>query len=181
MKKEFLPNTNNMKVETIKLVDWNQPEVGLIVAENEEWLLMKHIPVDYFVDGYKLYNKTFISQRHHTVEEQKIEYVLNLKGCQPCLPTDFTFADSVGLLLWVEARYGLFEFQDDEESMLVYGKMKKTFPEYFLIDFINSDGVVDHFYDYPFKRDQVRIITFGTDYHQSIRLLWLDNQKISKN
>lgn len=170
-----------MRVETILLVGWENPEMGVVITENEEWLLMKHIPVDYLVDGYKIYKKEFITKREHGTDEQKIAYVLGLKGCMDNAPDEFIFSDSTGLLLWVEKYYGLFEFQDDEESMLIYGKIKKIYTEYFLIDFINSDGIIDHFYDYPFKCNQVRVITFGSDYHQSIRLLWLNNQKISKN
>ena len=49
-----------MKVETYKIKGWREKETGLLIAENEEWVLVKHIPVDYMVDGYKLYQKKFI-------------------------------------------------------------------------------------------------------------------------
>ena len=52
-----------MKVETYRVTGWEDVERGLIVAENDEWLLVKHIPIDYIVDGYKLYRKAFIASR----------------------------------------------------------------------------------------------------------------------
>ena len=48
-----------MKVESFKIIDWEDSEQGLLITENENWILVKHIPVDYVVDGYKLYKKGF--------------------------------------------------------------------------------------------------------------------------
>ena len=40
-----------MKIEAFKIKGWSVKETGLVVAENEDWLLVKHIPIDYVVDG----------------------------------------------------------------------------------------------------------------------------------
>lgn len=32
-------------------------ETGMLLFENDEWILVKHIPVDYQIDGFKIYNK----------------------------------------------------------------------------------------------------------------------------
>lgn len=49
-----------MRVERFEIQDWEEPQTVLLLAENEEWVLVKHIPVDFVVDGYKLYKKQFI-------------------------------------------------------------------------------------------------------------------------
>ena len=113
-----------MRVETFQMIDWEEPEVGLLIDENEEWLLVKHIPVDYVIDGYKVFKKEFIESRDRGENEQKIEKVLHLKKVDINKPDGFEFSDAAGLLQWVESTYGLFEIQDDE-SELTYGRICK--------------------------------------------------------
>ena len=69
-----------MRVERFEIQDWEEPQTGLLLAENEEWVLVKHIPVDFVVDGYKLYKKQFILSRSNGAEEQLIARVLKLKN-----------------------------------------------------------------------------------------------------
>jgi len=54
------------KVETYEVTYWEDSESGLLIAENEEWILVKHIPVDYVIDGYRLYKKEFVAKRERT-------------------------------------------------------------------------------------------------------------------
>lgn len=163
-----------MKVETYKIKDWEETETGLLIAENEDWLLVKHIPVDYVVDGYKLYKKSFIESRVNTEEERQKEKVLGLKGVSTDLPEGFVFSDAIGLLSWVEAHYDMFEFQGYEESELTYGKLLEADGDKLVIDSIAADGTVDYGYPYHEGVGEIRVISFETDYHTSIRLLWKD-------
>lgn len=41
-----------------------------------------------------------------------------------------------------------------------------------LIDMVNSDGTLDTENDCEFTISKIRVITFETDYHTSVRLLW---------
>ena len=59
-----------MKVEKYKIKDWDDSESGLLVSENDDWILVKHIPVDYVIDGYRLYKKEFIENRISTKNEK---------------------------------------------------------------------------------------------------------------
>lgn len=165
-----------MKVETFIIKDWEDAETGLIIEENEEWVLMKHIPVDYLIDGYKLIRKSAIEERVHSSIETNIERVLKLKKINTNKPANFKFGDTLSLLKWTEANYEILEFQDDSESELIYGKLKRVEGDDFTIDFINADGTVDPLFDYEFSLEAIRIIAFDSDYHQSIRLLYQDNQ-----
>jgi hypothetical protein len=161
-----------MKVETFKIKGWKSRETGLVIMENEDWVLVKHIPVDYVVDGYKLYRKKFIKKRKTKVNEGKIAMVLGLKKIALNAPTSFQFTDTHTLLKWVEDQYGLFEFQESNEEDLYYGKFNKVEDQDFVIDSIDSDGELDTEYDFVFSFDDVRTITFDTDYFKSIKLMF---------
>ncbi len=164
-----------MKVETFLVKDWDEPETGLVIDENNDWILVKYIPVDYLIDGYKILKKSAIEERMHTSVEIKIEKVLKLKKVTDTRPNGFEFSDTLNLLKWAEANFEILEFQDESESELIYGKLKRVEGDDFTIDFINADGTVDPLFDYEFSLESIRIISFDSDYHQSIRLLYTDN------
>ena len=166
-----------MRVETYQMIDWEEPETGLLIDENEEWVLVKHIPVDYVIDGYKLYKKEYIQSRGRGESEQKIEKVLLLKKVDTKKPDGFEFSDTAGLLQWVERTYGLFEFQDEEESEVTYGRINTLEGGNLTIDMIDADGAVEEAAEFDNNIHEIRIITFGTDYHISIGLLWKDRNK----
>lgn len=166
-----------MRVEEYRIKDWEDTERGLLIDENDNWILVKHIPVDYLVDGYKIYKKEFLEERIRTTKEEEIEKVLRLKGIRQEAPVGFKFTNTIGLLDWVESKFGIFEFQDDDESELFYGKRNRINENTLIIDMINSDGSVALEYDYEFEINSIRVLTFETDYHQSIRLLWMDQLK----
>lgn len=166
-----------MKVENYKIVGWEDSEQGLLIAENEDWILVKHIPVDFVVDGFRLYKKEFVEERLRTEKEEQVELVLKLKKIDIELPETFEFSDTIGLLNWVESKYGIFEFQDENETELFYGKINRVEKDVLVIDMIKSDGSVEINYDYEFDISDIRVLTFETDYHTSIQLLWKDKLK----
>ena len=161
-----------MRVETFKIEDWESPERGLIIDENEDWILVKHIPVDYVIDGYKIYKKSFITERTNSDYEQKIERVLKLKNTSLNKPTNFQFSSTLELLKWAEMTYEILEFQDYSESELFYGLLNNVDGDEFTINMVKSDGSIDPEFDVQFSFESIRVITFETDYHKSIRLLY---------
>lgn len=160
-----------MKVEKFKIKGWKKKETGIVISENEDWILVKHIPNDYVVDGYKIYNKTFIKRRKPISEEDNLTIVLKLKNVNLNIPDNFKFSSTLDLLKWSEKKYGLFEFQDDSETELFFGKLNKILGHEFVIDMILSDGTFENEYEFNFLIDEIRVITFETDYFESIRLL----------
>lgn len=165
-----------MKVETYKIKGWEEKEVGLLIDENEDWVLVKHIPVDYVIDGYKLYRKSAIKKRKSKSKEDKISRVLQLKNIKTNTPDTFTFENVLEVLKWSEEKYGLFEFQDTEAE-LFYGKLNRVIGDMFHIDMITSDGRIEKDYNYDFLTDDIIVITFETDYFKSVRLLMNDELK----
>ncbi|WP_298122226.1 hypothetical protein [Flavobacterium sp.] len=160
-----------MLIEKFKLKGWKKKETGILIFENENWILAKHIPIDYTVDGYKIYNKKFIKKRKAISNDDKLVIVLKLKKLNLEKPKDLKLDSAFDILKWSENKYGLFEFQDDSENELFYGKMNKIIGNEFIIDMILSNGKIETEYDFNFLIYEIRVITFETDYFESIRLL----------
>jgi len=166
-----------MKVESYKIKGWKKREIGLLISENDNWILVKHIPVDYVIDGYKLYQKKHIKKRTTETQEKKIERVLKLKKENLSKPENFEFRNALEMLVWSEKSYGLFEFQDKKETELFYGKINSTKKDTLIIDMIKSNGKIEYNYDFNFSLDKIRSITFESDYFKSIQLLMFDEIK----
>ncbi len=165
-----------MKVETYKIHGWKEKEIGLLIDENEDWILVKHIPVDYVIDGFKLYRKSAIKKRKSKKKEALISRVLKLKNIETELPKNFDFKSQIELLKWSENQYGLFEFQDNDAT-LFYGKLNEIDGTYFTIDLIHPNGAIEKGYDYDFSIEDISAIAFKTDYFESIKLLMNDELK----
>lgn len=149
--------------------------MGLVLAENDDWVLVKHIPADYVIDGYKLYRKKFLESRASSEAEEKVARVLLLKNVQNEAPANFRFRDAAGLLKWVEQNYGLFEFQDEEECELYYGKINKMENGMLVIDMVDADGHVETDEDLDHVIELISVIAFGSDYLYSLGLLTKDH------
>ena len=169
-----------MKVEKFKIAGWKYPEIGLLIDENEEWVLVKHIPVDYVIDGYKLLRKEYILKRTSTKKEKSVELVLSLKGIKEDKPEGFKFKDVVQTLQWSQEKYGLFEFQDETESELFYGRINEVSEGLLIIDMIKSNGKEEKAYDFTFELNQIRVITCETNYFHSIQVLWRHQKEAKK-
>jgi hypothetical protein len=168
-----------MNVESIEIHGWNEVQTGLIISETDQWLLVKHIPVDYMIDGFRIYNKKFVNRRSNGTKEKLIERVLSLKSETTEKPISLDFTEVSGLLQWSERTFGIFEFQDDDETELFYGRMNKITADNFLvIDSIFADGSVEYNYDFEFSINEIRVVGFESDYFNSIRLLWMDENQI---
>ncbi|CAL2083190.1 conserved protein of unknown function [Tenacibaculum sp. 190524A02b] len=165
-----------MKIERYKIKDWEEEELGVFLDENEEWILVKSIPVDFQVDGYKLIKKEYIEERIAD-ENPVLQKVLELKNLTFENPENFDFKSTIEFLKWVEEKYGCFEFQDEIEDELFYGILKEVNKESFYIDSITSKGTIDLDFDVEFSIKDVRVVSFGSDYFNSISLLYNYNKR----
>jgi hypothetical protein len=165
-----------MRVESFVVSGWEDEETGLIIDENDQWVLVKYIPVDYLIDGYKLYKKEFIVERIYAKEEELIEKVLTLKGVKEDKPLGFKFLDTFDFLQWIQDSYGLFEFQDRDQTELFYGRINQVKDDVLSIDMIKTWGQVEIGYHHKFFIHEIRSITFDSDYFNSIKLLYENYQ-----
>ncbi len=161
-----------MKIESYQIRDWEDNEVGVLLDENDDWILIQSIPGDYQVDGYKLLRKNFVEERYEVENAHIIKKVIELKGIEIQKPDDFKFGSTIEILKWSESKYGCFEFQDDIEEELTYGALVSFDLEIITIDFIKSDGTIDIEFDEIYTIEDIRTISFDSDYFRSISLLY---------
>jgi hypothetical protein len=161
------------RVEYVQLAGWKADEVGLWVAENESWLLLRYIPADYAVDGYVLIVKKHIVSRKPHCNRKQVEQILKLKGIGADISLSFRFLDLLGMMQWVEQHYGLVEFTDEEESTF-FGWVKKADAVHFWVDTLSPNCTVRvrNNGNPPFVLSEIQLIRFDTDYFNSIKLLW---------
>lgn len=161
--------------ETYKIDGWEEEQTGMLLFENESWLLVRHIPVDYQVDGFRIYSKRWIRSRISGEHEAFLDRVLKLKKISRDIPP-VELGSAHGILTQLESRYGLFEFQEGDEDALFYGRLKEADGDSFTIEAIGPKGEIMENYEEEFSFDQIRSITFETDYFESMRVLMIDNQ-----
>lgn len=153
------------RVEYVQLAGWEADVVGLWLAENEDWLLLRQIPVDYVVDGYVLLAKEHIVSREPDKRYRKqTEQILKLKEIKAELPPSFQFLETVEMLRWVERQYGLVEFATKEESAF-FGWIYKADVVHLWVDSLTPKAKVDvrDRESSPYVISAIQIISFDTD------------------
>lgn len=163
-----------IRVEFVQLSGWEADVMGVWLGENDDWLLLRHIPVDYVVDGYVAIAKRHIKSRKPQPHREQVERVLKLKGINADLPAGFSFSHTVGLLRWVEQQYGLVQFQEEEDASFL-GWLNTEDGTRFRINSLDSDGDTDREFDTWFDAEDIRLVCFDDDYFNSMKLLWQDN------
>ena len=164
---------NTMKVETLELRDWEDLETGLVIAENDEWVMLRFLYADYMVDGWKLVKKNLIAERTSDEEEAQIAKVLALKGEKGEMPAGFKLGTTSEMIHWINEKYGFVEFQDQEEEVL-FAVVKGQEEDMLLFDMILPDGEVEP--ECEIDIDAIGVIAFNGDYFNSVGLLWKANQ-----
>jgi hypothetical protein len=171
------------RVEYVQLAGWEADEVGLWLAENDDWLLLRGIPNDYQIDGYVLLVKEHIVSRKRHRDQKQVEQILKLKGVQPEVPPNFAFLGLIDMMRWVEQHYGLVEFTDEEECAF-FGWMNDADTVHLWMDTLSPNCTVrvrDNG-NPPFVLSEIQLLRFDTDYFNSLKLLWQhkSRQKLPK-
>ena len=171
------------RVEYVQMLGWEADVVGLWLAENEDWLLLRSIPVDYVVDGYVILAKQHVAARKPQKGRRQVEQILKLKGIEAEVPAGFAFATALEMLHWVEDSYGVVEFAYEGDSTF-FGWVRKADAVHFWIDTLNPDGTAssDGIQKEPFIISDIRVISFDTDYFNSLKMFWQhkSHQKLLK-
>ena len=167
-----------MKVESFRVKGWSKHVTAVILSENEDWILAKHVISDYIIDGYVLYKKKYIRDRKIGAFEQQLMDVFTLRTISTDIPEGFTFGKTSEMLRWVEDTYGISMFQDGDDSSISIAKIVEIRKKKFRIDLIKSDGTLKEDYDYDFSLKKVRLIIFDSNYYNSMALLY--KSKVSR-
>jgi hypothetical protein len=83
---------------------------GYLIDFNEEWILIKHNPWDYLVDGYVLLRNKYVTEFKRGNEERFKEKVLNLKGQKPKGKEKIPLQDTGTILNYLSDKFGIFLF-----------------------------------------------------------------------
>ena len=161
------------RVEYVQLAGWKTDAVGLWLAENDDWLLLRHIPIDYVIDGYVLVAKEHIASRKPHRDRKQVEKVLKLKGIQSEIPPSFIFLKLLDMMRWVERHYGLVEFTDEEECSF-FGWVNEADAVHLWVDTLSPNCTlqVRDSGKPPFVISEIQLISFDNDYFNSLKLLW---------
>jgi hypothetical protein len=78
---------------------------GYLIDFNEEWVLIKHNPYDYLVDGYALLKSKYIIEFKRGNEERFKEKVLDLKGHKPKTKEKIPLQDTASILNYLSNKF----------------------------------------------------------------------------
>ena len=159
------------RVEYVQMAGWEADVVGLWVAENADWLLLRCVPVDYVVDGYVLLVKPHTVSRRPRRGRRQVEQILKLKGVAAEMPPEFAFLNTIEMMRWVEQRYGLVEFTDKEQCTFL-GWTGAADAVHLWFSSLSPDGTLSLDEDDPFVISEIQLICFDADYFNSLKLLW---------
>ena len=162
-----------MDIYNYDLKDWDDYITGVLLMENEDWILLHELPGDYQTDGYCLMNKSQIVDYFKDEDSELKERVLQLKSYKPELPEGVLLGELDDMLRAIEAHYYLFGVQDEEDTIRI-GTIQSIVANELRLNFINTFGEMSDETPEPIFKTDIQTVTFGTDYLHSIHLLWKD-------
>jgi hypothetical protein len=157
------------KVISLHFSDRKEPICGQVIAVDDDWTLMRHIVVDYALDGFVVVRHRNIKHYKRGESELFKEKVLRLKAMAD-LPKDPIKIDGLqSILAEITERFGIFEIQTKRESACYLGRLVSFSKKRFTIESIDTNGQWDG--QMKFTSDKIRIIRFETDYAKSLLLV----------
>lgn len=160
------------QVVSIKFTDREHPVCGLVVDYNNEWSLMKYIPVDYVVDGYVLIKHDTIEGYKREKEEKFKEKVIKRKGLglnrEDIIPID----GIEPIICYLAERFGVFQIETSKEDSCYLGNLLSFDNDIFFLSLLNVVGKWSG--KRKFKWNEIRVIAFDSDYINSLKLIGRD-------
>jgi len=155
------------KLLSFKIKDRRQEERGILIADGEDWVFIHYLFSDYIIDGYRLLNKHYIKSINRNEEDIFIEKVLKANN-KLDIPQSIETPFSTNLLLeWLHKTQTVFQIDNKEEDKCWIGKIcRSTDKSIFLTNF-TPRGTWENSY-YIFRKNNIRIISFDTDYINSL-------------
>lgn len=165
------------EVRIFRMQDWRDPILGQVLAMGADWVLLRHVPIDFVQDGYKLLKRDLIAEAKRTSVEERIERVFALRGWKAEPPTGMPLTHTLAILDWIERHYHFFQIQDEDESMVMIGRIHHLRDDNTLVlDSVDEDGLMSEASEPGIPLDQLRTIEFGTDYLDATYRLWKAQQ-----
>jgi len=143
---------------------------GYLIDFNEEWILIKHNPYDYLVDGYVLLRNKYITEFKRGNEERFKEKIFDLKGQKPKSKEKIPLKDTATILYYLSDKFGVFLFTQRTNLACWLGRVNKIKGTELKIDYLNPKGIWSSTMP-TYKLGNIRTIEFDTDYVNSLKLI----------
>lgn len=160
-------NFEKGKLYSFKIKDRKKEEKGIVIANGEDWILLKHLFTDYIIDGYILLNKSYIKAINRDEDIIFIESVLKANN-KINISKNLTLPLSIKLLFeWLSDNQIVFQIDNKDESMCWIGKIEDSTDKSIFLTNFTPKGTWKTSY-YTFRKNNIRIISFDTDYINSL-------------
>lgn len=141
---------------------------GIKVKESKEWLLLRHNPVDYVLDGYCFINSSFISKKTDISPDTFKFKVMSLKkdiGFDNIL-LDVNISDNYSLYSFLQEKKILVQIELESDEFAFIGFISKLNEKSFILKKVSVEGNLVN--ETNFQYNKVRNIYVKTDYLESL-------------
>ncbi len=164
---------------SIRFTDRKESIRGFVIDHNDEWILMKHNPVDYVIDGCIIVRNKNIRVISREKEEKFVEKIMILKGVKLTYLDVIPLTGIVGILTYLTQYFKVFQFEKRAESSCYLGKLSALDSRHLVMDSMNPQGQWDG--QIHCRPKDIRVIEYNTDYINSLKLVTsVKEAKVSK-
>lgn len=141
-------------------------ESGIFISESDDWFFIKSLYTDYWINGYKLINKKFVSRIKRDEEEIFSEAVLMANKATD-LPHYSIPLETNNLFEYLREKQIVIEVSGKDDSIIFLGKVEKHLLKSFRLKMLDPKAKWLNLTKL-FMKDSVRYIGFDTNYINSL-------------
>ena len=166
-------NINKMELIEYKIGRYgNNPNIGVLIGDGQQWLVTKDNVVDYVLDGIKFINKNYIRHQKTIEYDTMKSQVINLKYITAHKDQEyikgFNLDDFYEFFCNIMASGKLVEIGLEKSDSIFVGTIHKVHEKSFIVQTIGSNTEDCGKMRIPFFR--VRYVGLDTDYLKSLEL-----------
>ena len=160
---------NKCFVYTFKLRGRKELITGIVVDYSQEWIMIKYIPVDYVIDGYRIIKKKYISTFWRKDDEEFKEVVIKAKKIDFSNHKIIPIENTNEMFNFFLKNNIVIQFDLNDESIAYIGLLTKILSKSFYIKNLSPKGIwID---EQSFKIESIRTIQIDNDYIISLLAL----------
>lgn len=162
-----------MKIEngnfySFKIKDRKQEEQGVLLAEGEDWILLMHLFTDYILDGCMLINKNYIKSINRDEKIIFKEIVLKANNKIKITENIEIPLSTNQLFNWLNEERVVFQIENKSEQTCWIGEICGLTEKSIFLAPLTPLGVWNASVYYTFRKMNVRLISFDSDYINSL-------------
>lgn len=160
---------------SIEFEDKKEIFSGFLIDYTDDWILLKHNPVDYILDGYVILKNKNIKSFGRDQNAEFTERVIKLKGLRTNSEDIIPIKDLSAILHFLSEKFEIFQIATKRDKVAYLGKLIMVNEEELIIDFLETKGKFGG--EMSFNPKKIRVIEFETDYINSLKLIVNDDKK----